>query len=45
MQELCFIVFLCHYIDSSVFLEVAREGAIVLVAPKFATKSNVDYNI
>ena len=23
----------CHYIDSSVFLEIAREGAVVPLAP------------
>ena len=40
MQELiCFSAFLYHYIDSSVFLEVARrEGAIALPSsPKSAT--------
>ena len=36
MQELmCFSAFLYHYIDSSVFLEVARRGAIA--PPKSTT--------
>ena len=27
------LLYFCHYIDSSVFLEIAREGAVVPLAP------------
>ena len=38
MQDLiCFIAFLYHYIDSSVFLEVARKGATASPPPKTNT--------
>ena len=46
MQELiCFSVFLYHYIyiDSFVFLEVAKRGAIAPLAPK-STTDNIAHN-